>query len=189
MNGAVMKNFVTAETAVRQRAGRRRRDCSSAKWTRATARSRDYWPRIAVVNNISLDHKIDGRIARAVRRFRRQGARSPCSISTMPRRRCWRAAPRAQCRHLQPDDRTAHYLASRPDAGAGRHRLHRARQRRRGAHQACACPAATMWPMRWPRSAAATRPACRCRRRPRRWSAFRESGGAWKWWARRTASP
>ncbi len=46
-----------------QRQDRRRTSFSSVRWTRATAQLRFYEPRVAVVNNISLDHKSSGRAA------------------------------------------------------------------------------------------------------------------------------
>ena len=57
MNGAVMKNFVAPDESLRQRAWWATATCSSAKWTRATARSRSTSPTVAVLLNVSLDHK------------------------------------------------------------------------------------------------------------------------------------
>jgi UDP-N-acetylmuramate--alanine ligase len=72
MNGAVMKNFARPRRPSRARWWARAKR-SSAKSTRATDRSRLYWPKVAVLNNVSLDHKSPMEIARIVRRVHRQG--------------------------------------------------------------------------------------------------------------------
>ena len=57
MNGAVMKNFITPETPFASAVVGDQRPLSSARWTRATARSRSTGPSIAVLTNMALDHK------------------------------------------------------------------------------------------------------------------------------------
>ena len=85
MNGAVMKNFITADDRSRARSSGRAIS-SSARSMKATARSPQFSPRIAVLNNIALDHKSMDELRLL---FRGSSARRkpPCSISTTRRRR------------------------------------------------------------------------------------------------------
>ena len=57
MNGAVMKNFVTPDDAVRQRAGRRGRRLRQRSRRKRRLDRAVSVRSVAVVNNISLDHK------------------------------------------------------------------------------------------------------------------------------------
>ena len=57
MNGAVMKNFVDARRALRQRPGRRAATIFVSEVDESDGSIALYRPTIAVLNNISLDHK------------------------------------------------------------------------------------------------------------------------------------
>ena len=91
MNGAVMKNFASARRARSPAPWSAAATPMSARWTKATARSRSIRPRIAVLNNVSLDHKSLDELNALFADFTRQGGdggRSTPTIPTPPRWRC-----------------------------------------------------------------------------------------------------
>ena len=124
MNGAVMKNFVTADVAVRQRRGRRRAASSSARWTRATARSRSTADHRGGEQHLARP-QVDGRAARAVPRLRRQGAdRVVLNLDNAETAALAAGLDPRQADDLQPAAMPRADLAGRTArADAGRHRL------------------------------------------------------------------
>ena len=104
MNGAVMKNFVTPEalfaSALVGKGDMFVTEVDESDGSIALLQAHAS----PCVNNIALDHKSDGRAARAVPRFRRQGRRSRCSISTTRRPRRWRQACRTHGRPISLAD-------------------------------------------------------------------------------------
>ena len=124
MNGAVMKNFVTPDApfasalvgdgdAVRQR-GRRERRLDRAATSRA----------IAVLNNISLDHKSMDELRALFGDFVAKARARRCSISTMPRRAALAASAAARQRRSTFSLDRRRPICSRREiaAGAGRRR-------------------------------------------------------------------
>ena len=156
------------DAPVRQRAGRRRRRAFVSEVDESDGSIALYRPQIAVLNNVSLDHKALDELRAAVRRLR--GARPRTTVVNVgdPEAAALATAlDRARMMTVAVEG-AADLCAQNLMPGAVRDRL------RPGAHggrapAACGwrCPARTMSPTRWPRSARRSRRACRSPRRPR----------------------
>ena len=130
MNGAEMKNFATADAPFASaRVGAGAAFVSEVDESDGSIAL--YSPTVAVVNNISLDHKSMEELRALFARLRRQGADARCSTSTTPRPRALaRGRAGAADHHLQPQRRRRPTSSAGPPTPApGRRRLpgHRAR--------------------------------------------------------------
>ena len=135
MNGAVMKNFITPDIAVRQRVvGDGDVFVSEVDESDGSIALFQSEHRGASTTSRSITRSMD-ELRALFRDFVAQGATSRCSISTTRRPRRWRPTCSRTGGDLQPRSTAARdLLRARPQAVAGRHRLRgdRARDRRDG---------------------------------------------------------
>ena len=99
--------------------------CSSAKWTRATARSRAIRPRIAVVNNIALDHKSMDELRALFRDFVAKAELAVLNLDNEETASLGRTAAGEPDVDLQPDRTRSATCWRAPYRRARRHRLRR----------------------------------------------------------------
>ena len=92
------EEFRHARRALRQRAGRQRRRVSSARSTKATARSRSTGRRSRCSTTSRSTTRSLDELRHLFRRFRRARRRRSCSTSTTRRRGCW--PPRCRPKRL-----------------------------------------------------------------------------------------
>ena len=185
MNGAVMKNFVTP-TAPFASALVGDPELFVSEVDESDGSIALYKPEVAVLTNISLDHKEMDELRSLFAALPPACAQGGASTSTIRRPGRWpKSIPADKVIGYGFDSPGADFMGKDLQARGRTERASRSRPKANGMRCGWPCPAATMPPMRSPRSPRRARSACGSRTRSMRSPASRGCGGGWKRSAKR----